>query len=273
MPSVRLQSRNKKTNLFVAIKVLNLDADDDILDVRKEISLLSNCDSEYITRYHGSFLNGTKLWVVMDYAGGGSMRSILKSGPIEEPYIAVIVREVLQALIYLHKHAHIIHRDIKAANILLTDNGSVKLCDFGVAGQMSKAQKRYSFVGTPYWMAPEIIIHSAYGYKADIWSLGITIIELATGNPPFSDLDPRRAIFHIPRSNPPKLEDRFTQAIREFISCCLQQNPDDRLSAEDLFNRLFVKTAKPTSILQELLIRHRSWTEANKETATIYDPT
>ncbi|KAJ3197407.1 citrate (Si)-synthase [Irineochytrium annulatum] len=160
-------SINKRTNEIVAIKVLDLDTDDDeIGDVQKEISVLSRCDSEHITRYHGSYLIGTKLWIVMDFAAGGSLRNILKSGPIDEKYIAVIAREVLMALVYLHKSAKIIHRDIKAANILLTSNGKVKLCDFGVAGQVSmNSLRRHSFVGTPYWMAPEIIKRAQYDFK------------------------------------------------------------------------------------------------------------
>ncbi|KAJ3107843.1 Serine/threonine-protein kinase 25 [Phlyctochytrium planicorne] len=158
---------NKFTRETVAIKILDLDTDDDeIGDVQKEISVLSRCDSEHITRYHGSYLIGTKLWIVMDFAAGGSLRSILKSGPLDEKYIAVIAREVLLALVYLHKSAKVIHRDIKAANILLTGNGKVKLCDFGVAGQVSMhSLRRHSFVGTPYWMAPEIIKRAQYDFK------------------------------------------------------------------------------------------------------------
>ncbi|RKO96291.1 Pkinase-domain-containing protein [Caulochytrium protostelioides] len=124
---------HKLTGDVVAIKVLDLDTDDDeIMDIQKEITLLSNCESPYIIQYRGSYLQGTKLWVIMDYASGGSMRSVLKSGVIEERHIAVIASEVCQALHYLHKHAGIIHRDIKAANILLTEDGRVRDCDFGV---------------------------------------------------------------------------------------------------------------------------------------------
>ena len=138
----------------MAIKVLNLDTDEDeISDVQKEILVLSQMDSEHITRYHGSYLNDTKLWIVMDFAAGGSMRTILRSGVVEEKFISVIVREVLLALAYLHSNAKIIHRDIKCANILLDTDGRVKLCDFGVAGQITMtSMRRNSFVGTPYWM-------------------------------------------------------------------------------------------------------------------------
>ncbi|KAI8912935.1 kinase-like domain-containing protein [Powellomyces hirtus] len=253
---------NRQTNEIVAIKVLDLDTDDDeITDVQKEITMLSHCDSEYITRYHGSYLNDTKLWVIMDYAAGGSMRSILKSGPIDEKYIAIIAREVLHALVYLHKYAAIIHRDIKAANILLTDDGKVKLCDFGVAGQITMSVlRRNSFVGTPYWMAPEIIRRAQYDYKADIWSLGITIIELATGNPPFADQDPRKAIFLIPRTRPARLEGKFSAALREFLALCLKEEPEERPSADELLRTKFIRgSSRGTASLQELLARHEEW--------------
>ncbi|KAJ3240453.1 Serine/threonine-protein kinase 25 [Chytriomyces hyalinus] len=156
--------RIKRSNgEIVAIKVLDLDTEDDeIVDVRKEISVLSHIDNKYITRYHGSYLVGTKLWIVMDYAGGGSLRNLLKSGAIEERCISIIAREIVHALVYLHKSVKIIHRDIKAANILLTETGQVKLCDFGVAGHMPSAgNRRNSFVGTPYWMGKFNLIFAA----------------------------------------------------------------------------------------------------------------
>ncbi|KAJ3095004.1 Serine/threonine-protein kinase 25 [Phlyctochytrium bullatum] len=268
-----VETINKATNEIVAIKILDLDTDDDeIGDVQKEISVLSRCDSEHITRYHGSYLMGTKLWIVMDFAAGGSLRSILKSGPLEERYIAVIAREVLLALVYLHKSANVIHRDIKAANILLTGNGKVKLCDFGVAGQVSMhSLRRHSFVGTPYWMAPEIIKRAQYDYKADVWSLGITIIELATGNPPFADQDPRRAIFLIPRSRPARLEGNFSAAIKEFISLCLNEEPEERPSAEDLLKSRFIRTSlRGTECLLDILKRHETWKQEHPELANEY---
>ncbi len=139
------------TQLF-AIKVLDMDTDEEaIADIRQEISILAKCDSPLITRYHKSLLVGTKLWVVLDYAGGGSIRHVLKSGVIPEPAIAVITHQVAKALVYLHKTARIIHRDIKAANILVTNSGTIQVCDFGVAGQMTLKSRRNSFVGTPYW--------------------------------------------------------------------------------------------------------------------------
>ncbi|KAJ3069142.1 putative protein serine/threonine kinase, partial [Rhizoclosmatium hyalinum] len=259
------KGRKKSNGQIVAIKVLDLDTDDEeIVDVQKEISVLSHIDNDYITRYHGSYLVGTKLWIVMDYAAGGSLRNLLKSGAIEERCIAIIAREILYALIYLHKSVKIIHRDIKAANILITDNGHVKLCDFGVAGHMSTSGvRRNSFVGTPY--SPEIITRSQYDFKADIWSLGITIIELATGNPPFANHDPRKAIFLIPRSRPAQLEGDFSPQIKEFIALCLTEEPDQRPSAEELLKTRFIKScpAKGLSLIRDLVARHAQWKANN----------
>ncbi|CAG8608009.1 13358_t:CDS:10, partial [Acaulospora morrowiae] len=233
---------NNETNQVVAIKVLNLDTEeDDVGDIIKEISLLSQLsDSQNITRYYGSFLHGTKLWVIMEYAAGGSIRTLMKAGKIEEKYISLITREVLQALSYLHK-CKIIHRDIKAANILLTAEGKVQLCDFGVAGQLTASSaKRTSFVGTPrYWMAPEVITEGVnYDTKADIWSLGITVYEIATGNPPYHDLSAMRAIQLIPKNRPATLEGPFSPPIKEFVAVCLNEIPAERPTADELIRTM-----------------------------------
>jgi serine/threonine-protein kinase 24/25/MST4 len=253
---------------LVAIKVLDMDTDeDDIADVRKEIMILSKCDSPLITRYHKSLLVGTKLWIVMDYCGGGSVRHLLKSGVIPEQTIAAITNQVVLALIYLHKTARIIHRDIKAANILVTTNGNIQLCDFGVAGQITMTSRRNSFVGTPYWISPEVIKRLQYNFKADIWSLGITVIEMATGNPPFSDQDPRRALFLIPKSKPPKLSGEFSQAIRDFIAVCLKEDPDDRPNTEDLMKTKFLRAfpVDGNKLIRKLLARHEQWQIDHKD--------
>ncbi|KAK9238802.1 kinase-like domain-containing protein [Lipomyces kononenkoae] len=252
----------------VAIKVLNLDtAEDEVKDVRHEIGLLSELkqgDAQNIVRYHGSHLVGSRLWIIMDYCAGGSVRTLqLAMGKIEERFTQVIVRESLMALSYIHK-AGIIHRDIKAANILIKNDGGVQLCDFGVAAQISANHpKRSTIVGTPYWMAPEVITEGAtYNYKADIWSLGITIFEMATGQPPYADQDGMRVMFLIPRSKPPRLEGaQYTQSLKEFLSLCLNERPEERPNADELLRTRFIRVSKnvPTSSLRELIARYRSW--------------
>ncbi|KAI8084204.1 Pkinase-domain-containing protein [Gilbertella persicaria] len=257
-----------QTHQIVAIKVLNLDTEeDDVDDIQREIGLLSqlaHARSQNITPYYGSFLNDTKLWIIMDYAAGGSVRTIMKAGPIEERFIAVITREVLLALSYLHKN-HIIHRDIKAANILLTAEGNVQLCDFGVAA--ANSLRRCTFVGTPYWMAPEVIREGAsYDYKADIWSLGITVYEMATGNPPLANVEPMRAISMIPKSTPPRLPDTFSPAMREFVDACLSEHPNERLNADELLKSKFIKSVikVPRSALRELITQYEKWKQTNE---------
>ncbi|CAG8447256.1 11406_t:CDS:10 [Ambispora gerdemannii] len=270
---------NNETNEVVAIKVLNLDTEeDDVADIRKELNYLSqlkHSESQNITRYYASFLHGTKLWIVMEYAAGGSIRELMRAGRIEEKYISVITKEVLQALSYLHK-CKIIHRDIKAANILLTAEGKVQLCDFGVAGQLTAtSSKRTSFVGTPYWMAPEVITEGAtYDTKADIWSLGITVYEIATGNPPFADQSAHKAIQLIPRSPPAQLEGPFQVPIKEFVSKCLNESPEERPTADDLIKQKFIKNASklPNGLLRDLKVRYDNWKQATGYRHSFSDP-
>ncbi|KAI7872942.1 Pkinase-domain-containing protein [Spinellus fusiger] len=271
---------NNQTKKIVAIKVLNLDTEeDDVDDIQNEIALLAqltHARSQNITIYYGSILIDTKLWIIMDYAAGGSVRTVvdkMKAGVLEEKYAAVITREVLLALTYLHKN-RIIHRDIKAANILLTAEGDVQLCDFGVAGQVVHSLKRNTFVGTPYWMAPEVIKEGAsYDYKADVWSLGITVYEMVVGNPPLAHVDPMRAVILIPRSKPPRLQDTYSAFIREFVDMCLCEDPEERPSAEELLKSKFIKSSSKTkSILRQVITRYDQWkksTEISKRSSII----
>ncbi|CAE6485335.1 unnamed protein product [Rhizoctonia solani] len=270
------------TGEVVALKIINLDGqDDDVEAIQKEVALLSTLrgsDSTNITRYHGCWLEGPHVWIVMDFAQGGSVRTLAKATPnnsIEERFNGIIMREVLQALAFLHRN-NVIHRDLKAANVLISSDGRVMLCDFGVSALLATPHsKRSTFVGTPQWMAPEVILGQPYDTKADIWGLGITLYEMATGAPPHADQDHMRALMLIPKLKPPKLPDSTdaSKEMRDFMALCLRETPGDRLSAEELSKSKWIKSSKGSvTILKELLTRYEAWTSKGGVRASLTSP-
>ncbi|KAI9655668.1 MAG: putative protein serine/threonine kinase [Alyxoria varia] len=260
---------DKRTGQTVAIKIVEIEAaNDDVRDIIEEISILAGLNSPYVTKYYGSFLKGSDLWIIMEFCSGGSCSDLMKPGNIPEEYIMIIVRELLMGLEYLHSDKKL-HRDIKAANILLGANGQVKLADFGVSGQLSATMtKKNTFVGTPFWMAPEVIKQSGHDHKADIWSLGITAIELAMGEPPYSDIHPMKVLFLIPKNAPPRLEGPFGQQFKDFVSLCVRRDPRERPSAKELLKHPFVRKARKPAYLTELIERHERWQTRHGKAAT-----
>ncbi|KAI5479509.1 protein-serine/threonine kinase [Pseudohyphozyma bogoriensis] len=262
------------TGTVVALKVIDLDTpDDDISEIQKEVALLSemrDAARHNITLYHGSYLSGHELWIAMDFASGGSIRTLARS--IDEKYIVLIVREILVALSFLHRQ-NIIHRDVKAANILLTQVGKILLADFGVAAHLQTNNKRSTFIGTPLWMAPEVITDGKlYDTKADIWSLGVTIYEIATGNPPYFGMEPLRACALIPRQEPAKLEGgNWSLSMRDFLAMCLQMDPTCRPTADELMKTKWIKSASktPLSLLKELIVRYVGWIQSGGQRASL----
>eukprot|EP00842_Homolaphlyctis_polyrhiza_P001001 jgi/Hompol1/1901/HPOL_004992-RA len=261
-----------ETNTIAAIKVVFL-KEDELRETLLEMEILAACKHPNITRLFGCFLKGLDLWICMEFCGGGGLDVIYKTlkKPLTEDQIAAILFDTLLALDYLHTKVALIHRDIKAGNVFLTEDGQVKLGDFGVSAKLANPSATAStFIGTPYWMAPEVIMtdpdsptgHGAsYDTKADIWSIGITAIEIAEKNPPLSDIHPMRALQLIPKSElglaKPK---NFSKPLVDFIAQCLTKNPVKRPSAAELLEHPFfakVKNVQRQRIVAEMVSKVR----------------
>ncbi|CAG8731158.1 22902_t:CDS:10, partial [Racocetra persica] len=252
----------------VAVKMINLDFFERNQIDERETQLMSLSKHPNVLRVYGSFVNESILYIVTPYMSAGSCSDIMKTSypdGFEEAVIATILKQALQGLDYLHKAGHI-HRDVKAGNLLVDEDGTVSLADFGVSSSLTENGDRRgfrrTFVGTPCWMAPEVMKHADYDYKADIWSFGITSIELATGNAPFAKYSPIKVIMVTLSNDPPTLDrdatkHKYSRAFKEMIDQSLQKEPTKRLSAEKLLNHPFFKIAKKkeylvTKILQNL---------------------
>ncbi|KAK9277605.1 hypothetical protein L1049_007150 [Liquidambar formosana] len=253
-------------NEIVAIKVLDLEKCNNDLDgIRREVQTMSLIDHSNLLRAHCSFTADRSLWVVMPYMAGGSCLHIMKSAyseGFEQPVIATMLREVLKALVYLHAHGHI-HRDVKAGNILVDSNGAVKLADFGVSACMfdtgDRQRSRNTFVGTPCWMAPEVMqqLHG-YDFKADIWSFGITALELAHGHAPFSKYPPMKVLLMTLQNAPPGLDyerdKKFSKSFKEIVAACLVKDPKKRPTSEKLLKHPFFKHARSNDYLARTIL-------------------
>ncbi|XP_025142406.2 mitogen-activated protein kinase kinase kinase kinase 2 isoform X2 [Bubalus bubalis] len=255
------KARDTVTSELAAVKIVKLDPGDDISSLQQEITILRECRHPNVVAYIGSYLRNDRLWICMEFCGGGSLQEIYHAtGPLEERQIAYVCREALKGLHHLHSQGKI-HRDIKGANLLLTLQGDVKLADFGVSGELTASvAKRRSFIGTPYWMAPEVAAverKGGYNELCDVWALGITAIELGELQPPLFHLHPMRALMLMSKSSfqPPKLRDktRWTQNFHHFLKLALTKNPKKRPTAEKLLQHPFTTQHLPRALLTQLL--------------------
>lgn len=256
------KAQNKQTGIFAAAKVIDTTTEDELEDYMVEIDILASCDHQNIVKLLDAFYFEGKLWILIEFCGGGAVDAIMLEleRPLTEPQIRVVCKQVLEALLYLHDNK-VIHRDLKAGNILVTLDGDVKLADFGVSAKNTKTlQRRDSFIGTPYWMAPEVVMCETfkdrpYDYKADIWSLGVTLIELAQIEPPNHEMNPMRVLLKIAKADPPTLQQpsKWSSQFNDFLKHSLDKNIDNRWNTAQLLQHPFVSSVTDSKPLRELI--------------------
>ncbi|XP_035519404.1 STE20-like serine/threonine-protein kinase isoform X4 [Morone saxatilis] len=256
------KAQNKQNGTLAAAKVIDTKTEDELEDYMVEIDILASCDHHHIVKLLDAFYFEGKLWILIEFCAGGAVDAIMLEleRPLTEPQIRVVCRQTLEALCYLHENK-VIHRDLKAGNILLSLDGEVKLADFGVSAKNTKTlQRRDSFIGTPYWMAPEVVMCETskdrpYDYKADIWSLGVTLIELAQIEPPNHEMNPMRVLLKIAKSEPPTLmhPSRWSPEFNDFLRKALDKNVDNRWSPVQLLQHPFVTSVTDSRPLRELI--------------------
>uniref|UniRef100_A0A8C9ZQE2 non-specific serine/threonine protein kinase n=1 Tax=Sander lucioperca TaxID=283035 RepID=A0A8C9ZQE2_SANLU len=256
------KAQNKQNGTLAAAKVIDTKTEDELEDYMVEIEILASCNHHHIVKLLDAFYFEGKLWILIEFCAGGAVDAIMLEleRPLTEPQIRVVCRQTLEALSYLHENK-VIHRDLKAGNILLSLDGEVKLADFGVSAKNTKTlQRRDSFIGTPYWMAPEVVMCETskdrpYDFKADIWSLGVTLIELAQIEPPNHEMNPMRVLLKIAKSEPPTLmhPSRWSPEFNDFLRKALDKNVDNRWGTLQLLQHPFVTSVTDSRPLRELI--------------------
>lgn len=261
------KAQHRPSGRLAAAKICELKNEEELQDLNVEIDILSVCRHPNIVELIEAYYYESRLWMLIEFCEGGAVDNIMSEleKPLTEPQIRYICHELCEGLSFLHKNK-VIHRDLKAGNVLLTLGGEVKIADFGVSAKNKYTlQKRDSFIGTPYWMAPETIQcetvrDNPYDYKADIWSLGITLIEFAQRDPPHHDMSPVRVLLKIQKGEPPKLDfpSRWSREFSDFLTICLNKDPTKRPTAEELIEHPFIVDSTNVKPVRDLILEYKA---------------